>query len=386
MKNNQLNAILQNLSDRHHRTILQILQNRTKPVTDMEVATHLAAKNQEKRLIDVTEEEIQSYCTDLRHTYFPALEDAGLIKWDITANTVTTSDHPALQNPKFTRVIETEWKGWDEILASLAHKRRRIILSVLAEYERPLSRVALAREIAAHETENEQSVASATIDNLCLSLHHFHLPKLVDAGLVEYDARSGAVSYRSHPLLENETWFDLHLTETPRAIFSVAEPSQDIWRLEGRDNVVEHCRALCEYADEELFLMYTDEDLIEEACLQCLQDAIDRGVDVYIGTQTKAIRDRVREELPEATLWEPQRNWMNLPPEREKVGRLLFADREAIMLGTLSKQNEHGIQTETAITGSGENNALVLLVRELLGSRLDHLDAQSEDFLDQIPF
>lgn len=132
--------------------------------------------------------------------------------------------------------------------------------------------------------------------------------------------------------------------------------------------------------------MYTDEDLIEEACLQCLQDALDRGVDVYIGTQTQAIRDRVREHLPEATIWEPQRDWMNMPPEREKVGRLLFADREAIMLGTLSKHNDHSIEHETAITGAGENNALVMLVREMLGSRLEHLDAQSEDFLDQIPF
>ncbi|ADB63576.1 hypothetical protein Htur_4807 (plasmid) [Haloterrigena turkmenica DSM 5511] len=386
MSERQINEILQCLSNRRRRTVLNLLQNRTAPVSDEEVAIHLIAEEQEKRLVDVTEDEMQTCRIDLKQSQFPVLETAGLINWEREAETVITSNHPVLQNPTFTRVIETDWNGWDDVLANLMYKRRRLVLSVLTDYDNPLSRVALARELAAHEVDKEETLDSATIDAICADLHHVHLPKLVTAGLIEYDARSGAVSYRSHPVLEENDWFNLPLTETPRAIFSVAEPSQDIWRIDGRANVIERCRALCNYADEELFLMYTDEDLIEETCLQCLQDAIDRGVEVYIGTQTKAIRDCVREELPEATLWEPRRDWMNMPPEREKVGRLLFADREAIMLGTLSKQNEHGIQTETAITGNGENNALVMLVREMLGSRLDHLDAQSEDFLEQIPF
>lgn len=70
---------------------------------------------------------------------------------------------------------------------------------------------------------------------------------------------------------------------------------------------------------------------------------------------------------------------MNMHSERDTVGRLLFADQEALLLATLSTQNEHTDQHETAITGTGENNVLVMLVRELLGSRLAHLDEQSEN-------
>ena len=62
----------------------------------------------------------------------------------------------------------------------------------------------------------------------------------------------------------------------------------------------------------------------------------------------------------------------------------MFADREAVMIGTLG-EGDNGDYDETAITGEGENNSLVVLLREMLGSRLDHLDAQSEDFLTQIP-
>lgn len=131
--------------------------------------------------------------------------------------------------------------------------------------------------------------------------------------------------------------------------------------------------------------MVTTDGLLEDGCLRRLQDAIDRGVDVYLGSQTQAVRDLVRERVPGVVVWEPQMDWLNLPPEYEKVGRLVFADREAIMLGTLGGKTEEDIRAETAITGAGKNNPLVVLMREMLGSRLDHLDTQSEYFLFQIP-
>ncbi len=40
-------------------------------------------------------------------------------------------------------------------------------------------------------------------DRLALRLHHEHLPKLADAGLVEYDPRRGRVSYSEHPAVES---------------------------------------------------------------------------------------------------------------------------------------------------------------------------------------
>lgn len=117
-----------------------------------------------------------------------------------------------------------------------------------------------------------------------------------------------------------------------------------------------------------------------------ITDAVDRGVDVYFGTQTQEIRDRIREQIPEVTFWEPQMDWLNMQPRRENVGRLVFADRESILLATLSNHNDNSDFTETSITGAGENNALVILVREMMGSRMDHLDEQSEDSLEQLPF
>lgn len=130
--------------------------------------------------------------------------------------------------------------------------------------------------------------------------------------------------------------------------------------------------------------MVTTDGLLEEECIHGLQAAIQRGVDIYVGSQTQEVRDLVREEVPEVTIWEPQLDWLNLPPNREMLGRLVFADREAVMIGTLGNNGDDQYR-ETAVTGEGPDNSFVVLLRELLGSRLDHLDAQSENLLSQIP-
>lgn len=68
-----------------------------------------------------------------------------------------------------------------------------------------------------------------------------------------------------------------------------------------------------------------------------------------------------------------------------KVSRLIFADRETVVVGLWEKSDD-GTETEVAMIGEDEANPLVVLTRELLGSRLDHLDYQSDDFLGDLPF
>jgi hypothetical protein len=55
------------------------------------------------------------------------------------------------------------------------------------------------------------------------------------------------------------------------------------------------------------------------------------------------------------------------------------------VIGTLGERTADGVYHDTAITGEDEDDSPVVLLRQLLGSRLDHLDAQSEDFRSQIP-
>lgn len=76
---------------------------------------------------------------------------------------------------------------------------------------------------------------------------------------------------------------------------------------------------------------------------------------------------------------------MNDRTRYPKVSRLIFADRETVVVG-LWTESDDGTKTEVAMIGEGASNPLVVLARELLGSRLDHLEYQSDDFLGDLPF
>lgn len=63
-----------------------------------------------------------------------------------------------------------------------------------------------------------------------------------------------------------------------------------------------------------------------------------------------------------------------------------LADRRKVTLAVPDEPTDEGTNPpETAVVGEGEENSLVVPVRELLGSRLDHLDYQAADFGGELP-
>lgn len=242
--------------------------------------------------------------------------------------------------------------------------------------DRLVRRDAILVETAEYEDE---------FDRATLELHHDHLPKLADAGLVEYDSEANVVTdgTPSASAVDWEGARDIPALVTE--LRSAVEPdADDIGILEGREAVIEYGRRLADEAEEELFCMYVATDLLEAECLRRARNAIDRGVDMCMGSGNPAVRELTREELPEATIWEPQLDWLNRPTY-PRVGRLVVADRRQVMLAVLEEPTDDGVfPAETAVVGEGEDNPLVVLVRELLGARLDHLDYQSTDFRSEL--
>ena len=91
----------------------------------------------------------------------------------------------------------------DALFEALADAQRRRILAYLestdddvAAYSDLIEHVA---DVQAGESTDDQRVA--------VNLHHHHLPKLADAGLLEYDARSETVRYRGDPAVSE--WLEL---------------------------------------------------------------------------------------------------------------------------------------------------------------------------------
>jgi hypothetical protein len=212
---------------------------------------------------------------------------------------------------------------------------------------------------------------------------------LHDATLVGYDDDADRVSYEGHPVVRAE-WIrpdaGVSATDAETTAGDAGTGRTDVRTLEGRETIIATGQSLCERADDELFLLFTTTGLLEEGCFRRIEEAVDRGVDVTLGSRDPRVRDIVRERVPDVELWEPQVDWLTLPPEGESVGRLVFADREAVMIGTLGRPAPgDDAYTETALVGDGPDNGLVVLMRQMLGSRLDELDGERADRQSQFP-
>jgi hypothetical protein len=68
----------------------------------------------------------------------------------------------------------------------LAVERRRVTLDVLTNEFVPISLDDLAVAVAKREV-NGSVATDESVERVAISLHHNHLPKLVDYGVVEYD-------------------------------------------------------------------------------------------------------------------------------------------------------------------------------------------------------
>ncbi|ELY89882.1 DUF7344 domain-containing protein [Natrialba taiwanensis] len=304
----------------------------------------------------------------------------------------------------------------ERVIRLVANPDNHAILTILDDASRPLSVASLADRLVSRDA----AVVDATtydcrLDSTRLSLHHARLPRLADAELVAYDPEANVVTTRDHAIIDPE-WLEFTLLDEFLSRFGGKRGPDTIGILETQAAIDDYSRELADKADDELFIIYTSAGLLDEGCLPHTTRAIERGVNFYARSQNPDVRRFFRNNVPETTIWEPQLDWMNKLSRYPRLNRLIVADREKVLLslqeeppsdGAATTDTETGSKTEietatthntkngdqtgikpteTAMIGEGATNPLVVLVRELLGPRLDHLDYQSDHFTGELPF
>lgn len=97
----------------------------------------------------------------------------------------------------------------ETVLNLVADPRRRAILRQLRENGsvveiEDLADVITQRTVQSNPSTETNPPIPQTDDQQITraELHHTHLPQLADAGVIEYDSRTGTVRYRSHDRVE----------------------------------------------------------------------------------------------------------------------------------------------------------------------------------------
>ncbi|OIB57806.1 DUF7344 domain-containing protein [Natrialba sp. SSL1] len=275
----------------------------------------------------------------------------------------------------------------EQIVQLIADPEIRAILSCLDDAPGTLTVDELAERLVEQDTA---VLGTEAYDNererTKYALHHGQLPQLDEAEILEYDPETTVVSVREDAI--DPDWVAFDLIDEFLSRFGVRHggDTADVGVIEGEAAVYDYGRELADKAEEELFIIYRTDDLLDEDCIPHATQAMDRGVEFCVGTQNPDVRQFFREHAPETTIWEPQLDWMNEPSRYPRISRLIVADRDKVLLSLRDKPMAAGSKTETAMIGEGKTNPLVVLVRELLGPRLDHLDYQSDHFSGELPF
>lgn len=85
----------------------------------------------------------------------------------------------------------------DDPFAVLSNEHCRHVVRYFRQSSEPVAQLDGLVEYSARLADDE-----TTRDSHAIALHHVALPKLADAGVLDYDIRNNTVRYRGHPIAE----------------------------------------------------------------------------------------------------------------------------------------------------------------------------------------
>lgn len=174
------------LSDARQRRVLALLLDSSGSMPVRDIAVHLVARGADTSPSMAPESTVRDVMVDLHHRCLPKLEARGLIECG-PAGTVEVGQRlleaedapaPAGDAPRLP--------SWEELAALAERPRRWHAAQILSQRRQPTTLDALASELG---DEWEPASADGGVDDqsLRVTLHHVDLPKLADAGLIDYD-------------------------------------------------------------------------------------------------------------------------------------------------------------------------------------------------------
>lgn len=177
-------AVLQRLTGRR-RDLLARLLDGDGAHRERSLAAALAAEGTDDSPETVGDAAVDRALGELRQLHLPALEAVDLIERDHEAATVAATAHPLYDDPRFRRFLAAD-ADLDGLVDVLADDHRRRVVAVLDDREDPIARADLAVDAAVS--------LSVSPDELRVTLHHVHLPKLETQGFLEYDTDDGVAA------------------------------------------------------------------------------------------------------------------------------------------------------------------------------------------------
>jgi HTH-type transcriptional regulator, sugar sensing transcriptional regulator len=152
------------------------------------------------------------------------------------------------------------------------------------------------------------------------------------------------------------------------------EITHEVWALSGTTAISNRTQQLIDATGREIVLIVGRDEVITDGLLEQLQEALETGLDVLVGTQTEELRKQIAEALPDAEVFISGLEWLHSSPleatDDTTISRLLLIDKNTILVSSVHETDTGGIETEKAVFGRGFDNGIVVIARRLMATGL----------------
>jgi sugar-specific transcriptional regulator TrmB len=143
---------------------------------------------------------------------------------------------------------------------------------------------------------------------------------------------------------------------------------QEVWSLSGSGLVETRSNNLIDEAESEVVLIIGNENLLTDDLIRSLKH-VGTDVNLFVGTVSDDVQEKVKSEVPRAETFESGLRWMraeNSVEDKIDVGRLLLVDRSSILVSSI----EPDTLEEYAVFGEGFGNGLLVIARRIMATGL----------------
>jgi sugar-specific transcriptional regulator TrmB len=140
----------------------------------------------------------------------------------------------------------------------------------------------------------------------------------------------------------------------------------DVWTTEGGDDVSARAADLIAEASGQVLLALAAEDLLTDDLRAELADAVERGVEVTIGSPSEDLRAALADALPDATVVETWTWWETHPVQPGAVTCVTMVDSNALLVSADVAASLPGVREHRAVWTDSESAPIVGLLQPLL--------------------
>lgn len=176
--------------------------------------------------------------------------------------------------------------------------------------------------------------------------------------------------------------YDEYLDKAGRQLEELQSRDTDdegVWKIATEEDVVLRAQMHVEDATEEVYLLVTDESLLEGELLDALEAACQRGVSVFVEVPGDSAAERLRGRVPDANVRVSPSPFEARLPDDQVPGRLLLVDRTTVLLSEVREGLVPQARDESGMWGRSAGHGLVAWLRPLLVTRLEDVGFDVEN-------